>query len=178
MVATSMSSKSLSRSSFSPGLPRVYSRGTPAFSASTLSAPLKSKPSISCTKVKISPPLSHPKQWKVPRSGETKKEGVFSAWKGHRARKLAPARSSFTYCETVSVMDSLSFICWTVSAAIRLLCSRKSIKAKPGDRYVQSTGFAESQHQLALWEYSLEFVEIRVRTINGPSLAAFVHLLV
>ena len=29
------------------------------------------------------PPLPHPKQWQVPRVGDTKNDGVFSLWKGH-----------------------------------------------------------------------------------------------
>src|SRR3990167_3917298 len=105
-----------SRSSFSPLPPRSYTISTPAFSASTLSAPLKSSPSIPSTNEKISPPTLHPKQWYVPLSGDTWNDGVRSAWNGHRARKLLPARSSFTYCETTSTMESLSFICCTVSA--------------------------------------------------------------
>ena len=31
------------------------------------------------------------------KTGETKKDGERSAWNGHRARKFAPLRSSFTY---------------------------------------------------------------------------------
>jgi hypothetical protein len=30
------------------------------------------------------PPLPQPKQWQVPRAGDTMNEGVFSLWKGHK----------------------------------------------------------------------------------------------
>ncbi len=39
----------------------------------------------------MSPPVPQaPKQCQLCRSGKTKKEGVFSEWKGHTALKLRP----------------------------------------------------------------------------------------
>ena len=41
-------------------------------------------------KVKTLPPAPHPKQCQELRSGNTLKEGVFSAWNGHSPTKLRP----------------------------------------------------------------------------------------
>ena len=51
-------------------------------SASHSIAPTKSRLSVSRTNEMASPPAPQPKQWYVPRSGETEKDGVFSWWNG------------------------------------------------------------------------------------------------
>src|SRR5581483_8527519 len=101
----------------------------------------KSRPSICSMNEKISPPTPQPKQWYVPRSGETKNEGVFSEWNGHRARSVEPALSNFTYPETTSTIESRSLICCTVSLAMPSLCSLKLGKAKAR---ALAPGFARS----------------------------------
>ena len=63
----------------------------PVCCARRFNASLKSTFSTRIRKAKASPPVAQaPKQRHDWRAGKTKKEGVFSVWKGHRALKLAP----------------------------------------------------------------------------------------
>ena len=55
-----------------------------ALAASRSTAVAKSRCSISRMKRMASPPAPQPKQWYSPSSGLTEKDGVFSAWNGHR----------------------------------------------------------------------------------------------
>ncbi len=50
----------------------------------------KERPSYSIRNWKTLPPLPQPKHLKMPLSGVTKKEGVFSLWKGQQALKFLP----------------------------------------------------------------------------------------
>src|SRR5262245_3585335 len=58
------------------------------------------------TKPKASPPTPQPKQWKMFFCGLTVKDGVFSAWKGHRPFQCDPALRRFTNRLTRSTMST------------------------------------------------------------------------
>jgi hypothetical protein len=45
---------------------------------------MKSRPSVSCTKVKTSPPALQPKQWYIFFSASTLNDAVRSSWNGQR----------------------------------------------------------------------------------------------
>jgi len=64
--------------------------------------------------VKMSPCSPHPKQCHVSRSGETMKDGVFSAWKGQRPLETVPARFSETVSPTMSATGSFDLISATM----------------------------------------------------------------
>src|SRR5687768_6284917 len=87
-----------------------------ARSASRFTASMKSSVSYSRTKVKTSPPLWQPKQWKVCLRGLTWKLGVRSRWKGQSAVKLTPARLRGTTAEMTSTMSLAARICSSVAA--------------------------------------------------------------
>src|SRR5438552_3862783 len=63
---------------------------TPVFSASSLSAPTKSRFSIRMMKANASPPAPQPKHFQRSSSGQMQKDGVFSAWNGQQAHQLRP----------------------------------------------------------------------------------------
>jgi hypothetical protein len=62
----------------------------PFSDASARTASGKESPSFSMSQPKALPPLPHPKHLKVPRSGFTVKEGVFSSWNGQSAFQARP----------------------------------------------------------------------------------------
>ena len=62
----------------------------------------------------MSPCSPQPKQCHVSRSGETMKEGVFSAWKGQRPLETVPARLSETVSPTTSATGSFDLISATM----------------------------------------------------------------
>src|SRR5205823_12626018 len=73
-----------------------------------------SRPSRSMTNVNTSPPLPHPKQCQLSRSGLTMNDGVFSAWNGHRPLYADPARLRATVSPTSSTTGSLDLMSATM----------------------------------------------------------------
>src|SRR5208337_5206444 len=79
---------------------------TPAIPASRSTASGKLKPSVSLTKVKMSPCLPDEKSWKKPFWSLTKNEGVFSTLNGERPAHSRPCLRSLTRRPTTSETGS------------------------------------------------------------------------
>src|SRR5208337_5399642 len=85
----------------------------PHFSATIRTASGNWHFSISITKLKTSPPLPQPKQWKICLTGCTANDGVFSPWNGHSPVKFFPLFFKRTYSPTTRTMSAC---CFTLSA--------------------------------------------------------------
>src|SRR5690606_10144334 len=122
-------------------------RETPACSASCRNAVGKSLPSVSMTKVRASPPRSQPKQRKRRLSGKTWKEGVRSAWKGHRPTQLRPTFFSSTCRRTSSTRSVLARTSWIFSLPLSNLMRLPRPRGSGGLHRQTSTRPGEGFHR-------------------------------
>src|SRR5512143_1601499 len=99
--------------------PPSYRTATPYRSASSSTESAKERLRAFIRKWKTDPPSPQPKHLNACRAGWTKNDGVFSRWKGHRPRKLAPARDRGTVSETTSTMSARSRTSRIVLSEIR-----------------------------------------------------------
>src|SRR5512140_883039 len=99
--------------------PPSYRTATPYRSASSSTESEKDRLRAFIRKWKTDPPSPQPKHLKACRAGWTKNDGVFSRWKGHRPRKLAPARDRGTVSEITSTMSARSRTSRIVLSEIR-----------------------------------------------------------
>src|SRR3990172_2608758 len=88
--------------------PPSYRKVTRYRSASYSTESAKERLRAFIRKWKTDPPSPQPKHLNACRAGWTKNDGVFSRWKGHRPRKLVPARDRGTVSETTSTMSARS----------------------------------------------------------------------
>src|SRR5512141_238465 len=110
--------------------PPSYRTATPYRSASSSTESAKERMRAFIRKWKTDPPSPQPKHLNACRAGWTKNDGGFSRWKGHKPRKLAPARDRGTVSETTSTMSDRSRTSRIVLSEIRP--PKNSPEAAPG----------------------------------------------
>src|SRR5208337_2858490 len=143
-------------------------------------------------KVKTSPPLWQPKQWKIWRCGLTLKLGDFSLWNAQSATKFAPAFFSGRYAPMTSTMslaarmrsrvagESVPAMSYGQTLHLFLDVDHRRFLDRRGRRFgVRWSGFDQDRAQVFLdvWpdEGLLKYAGLNGREVGNVIAAIFLH---